>query len=488
MTRLVVGPFNRVEGDLEVTLDIADGAVRAAYVNSPMYRGFEQILQGKDPFDALVFAPRICGICSVSQSVAAALALAEAMDLRPAENGRIAANLLLANENLADHFTHFYLFFMPDFARAEYSGRSWFAAVEARFKAVTGTASREILPARARFLHLMGLLAGKWPHTLALQPGGSSRPLQGSERVRLHLLLREFRVFLEQTLFGDTLEAIAALDSLAALRTWMEARPAVGSGASDFRLFLEIAHDLELWRLGRAGDIFMSYGNYPQSDGRLLPAGVWDNTERILRAVDESQIREDLSHAWFDSDAVPAHPSHGVTRPLLDKENAYSWCKAPRLAGKVVETGALARQVVAGHSLARSLVSECGGNVFSRVVMRLVEIARILPAMEIWCSEFRIGEPFCNHGAMPDDCSGTGMVESARGSLGHWLTVKRGRIHNYQIVAPTTWNFSPRDASETPGALEQALVGAPVGADEKTPLTVQHIVRSFDPCMVCTVH
>jgi hydrogenase large subunit len=46
MTRLVVGPFNRVEGDLEVTLDVADGAVRAAYVNSPMYRGFEQILQG----------------------------------------------------------------------------------------------------------------------------------------------------------------------------------------------------------------------------------------------------------------------------------------------------------------------------------------------------------------------------------------------------------------------------------------------------------
>ena len=26
MTRLIVGPFNRVEGDLEVSLDIADGA------------------------------------------------------------------------------------------------------------------------------------------------------------------------------------------------------------------------------------------------------------------------------------------------------------------------------------------------------------------------------------------------------------------------------------------------------------------------------
>ena len=43
-------------------------------------------------------------------------------------NGRLAANLMLATENLVDHLTHFYLFFMPDFARAEYAGRPWHAA------------------------------------------------------------------------------------------------------------------------------------------------------------------------------------------------------------------------------------------------------------------------------------------------------------------------------------------------------------------------
>ena len=32
MTRLVVGPFNRVEGDLEVTLDVDDGHVSSAQV------------------------------------------------------------------------------------------------------------------------------------------------------------------------------------------------------------------------------------------------------------------------------------------------------------------------------------------------------------------------------------------------------------------------------------------------------------------------
>ena len=81
MTRLVVGPFNRVEGDLEITLDVDDGVIAAARVNAPLFRGFEQILVGRPPADALAVVPRICGICSVAQSAAAASALADAMGL-----------------------------------------------------------------------------------------------------------------------------------------------------------------------------------------------------------------------------------------------------------------------------------------------------------------------------------------------------------------------------------------------------------------------
>lgn len=75
MTRITIGPFNRVEGDLEVRLDVESGLVMRAEVTAPLYRGFEQILEGRPPLDALALAPRICGICSVSQSVAAAAAL-----------------------------------------------------------------------------------------------------------------------------------------------------------------------------------------------------------------------------------------------------------------------------------------------------------------------------------------------------------------------------------------------------------------------------
>ncbi len=62
MSRLIVGPFNRVEGDLEVRLEVAGGAVARAEVVSPLYRGFENMLRGKDVRDALVIAPRICGV------------------------------------------------------------------------------------------------------------------------------------------------------------------------------------------------------------------------------------------------------------------------------------------------------------------------------------------------------------------------------------------------------------------------------------------
>jgi hydrogenase large subunit len=482
MSRIVVGPFNRVEGDLEVTLDTARGKVRAAYVNAPLYRGFEQILQGKEPMDALTLAPRICGICSVSQSVAAASALADAMGLEAPANGRLATNLILANENVADHFTHFYLFFMPDFARENYRGRTWFPIVEKRFKAMRGEAASEAAAARAAFLHLMGYLAGKWPHTLSIQPGGSARGVDEAEKARLLVVLRQFRHHLETRTFGTPLESVAALDSEQALDNW---RGEGAAGDSDFALFLKVADDLKLAQHGRATDRFLSYGNYPSGEGRMFPPGVWHGG---LQALDIQTITEDVSYSWLGGAPAQLPPAEGVTLPQADKEAAYTWCKAPRLGGEVVETGALARQVVDGHPLIRELVATSGGNVRNRVIARLLETARVLIAMEGWARALKPGAPFCHQGNMPAEARGVGLAEAARGSLGHWLHVYKGRILNYQIVSPTTWNFSPRDGQGVPGALEQALVGTPVGQGDEDPVLVQHIVRSFDPCMVCTVH
>ncbi|MEX3010559.1 nickel-dependent hydrogenase large subunit [Hoeflea sp. TYP-13] len=479
MTRLIVGPFNRVEGDLEVKLDIEAGTVTRAHVVSPLFRGFERMLLGKPPLDALVYAPRICGICSVSQSVAAARALASAMDLTMPPNGEIAINLVHATENVADHLTHFYLFFMPDFARPAYSGESWYPAAAERFRAIEGTASQDALPARAQFMHIMGLLAGKWPHTLSVQPGGSTRTVTGGEIARLAAILAAFRKFLERTLFGDRLERIGALSSAQELGEWAAEKPET---SSDFRHFLHLSNALDLARLGPSVERYMSYGAY----GSLFKRGLFVKGNQV--PLDTTVIAEDLSHAWYAREDGPRKPEEGRTDPDADQSEGYSWCKAPRLDGQVVEVGALARQVVDGHPLIRDIVVSSGGSVHSRVVARLLEIALVVMAMENWVGALNPDEPFIMHGELPREGHGQGMTEAARGSLGHWLEIEKGRIANYQIIAPTTWNFSPRDAQGTPGPLEQALINAPVLAGEKEPVSVQHIVRSFDPCMVCTVH
>lgn len=479
MTRLVIGPFNRVEGDLEVRLDVQDGLVRRAEVVSPLYRGFETILAGKTPSDALVFVPRICGICSVSQSVASARAIAAAQGLTPPPNGDLVTNIIHAVENVADHLTHFYLFFMPDFTREAYAARAWHGDVTDRFAAVKGSATADMLPARAAFLNMLGILAGKWPHTLGIRPGGSTRTVSESERSRLSAMLLAFRRFLERHLFGGPLEQIAALDSASGLEEWRAGR---GPSRSDFGLWLAVSADVGLGSVGRAFDRFLSVGAYGSAAGPLFRAGVHDAG---LHAFDPARITEDTAHSWYEPDTAARAPFDGRTRPRLG-DSGYSWCKAPRYDGKPVEVGALARQVVDGHPLALDMIRTGGASVHARVVARLIEIARTMIALEGWVGDLDPQARFAVPDRDPREGVGIGLVEAARGALGHWLKVRDGRIENYQIVAPTTWNFSPRDGRDVPGPLEQALQGLPVAGPDS--VLVQHVVRSFDPCMVCTVH
>ena len=295
-------------------------------------------------------------------------------------------------------------------------------------------------------------------------------------------ILSSFRRFLERTLFGDSLERIASLSSAAELEAWAsEKRPE----SSDFRHFLSLSEKLGLNRLGPSSGEFMSFGAYGAGGRPLFAQGVFNND---VEALDSSAIAEDVSHAWYKASEGAMPPLTGETLPDVERSDAYSWCKAPRLGGEIAEVGALSRQLVDGHPLIRDLAARDGGNVHARVVARLLEVALVTIAMEGWVDGLRPGERFIDHSKMPDDGEGAGLTEAARGSLGHWLKIENGRIANYQIIAPTTWNFSPRDANGIPGPLEQALEGAPVRQGETEPVAVQHIVRSFDPCLVCTVH
>ena len=78
-------------------------------------------------------------------------------------------------------------------------------------------------------------------------------------------------------------------------------------------------------------------------------------------------------------------------------------------------------------------------------------------------------------------------MEAPRGALGHWIVIENGKIKNYQMVVPTTWNGSPRDHKGQAGAYEMSLVGTTLAKPE-WPLEVLRTIHSFDPCMACAIH
>jgi hydrogenase large subunit len=88
---------------------------------------------------------------------------------------------------------------------------------------------------------------------------------------------------------------------------------------------------------------------------------------------------------------------------------------------------------------------------------------------------------------VPEAGSGAGLTGAPRGALGHWTTIENGKVARYQAVVPTTWNGSPRDAGGVPGPIEQALANEQI-RDTENPFEVVRTIRSFDPCLACSVH
>ena len=87
----------------------------------------------------------------------------------------------------------------------------------------------------------------------------------------------------------------------------------------------------------------------------------------------------------------------------------------------------------------------------------------------------------------PAEARGVGLSEAPRGALAHWIVIKDGKIGNYQLVVPSTWNASPRDPKGQRSAYEAALIGTPV-ANPEMPVEILRTIHSFDPCIACAVH
>jgi uptake hydrogenase large subunit len=158
--------LNRVEGDMEVRLELEGHTVTDAWCVGTMYRGFEQILVGRDPGDALVIAPRICGICSTSQLYAAASALETAYGAPIAPNGTRIRNLCLMAESVMSDARHTFLMFAPDFCNRAYRDHPLYSRVVELFEPpFKGRLAAETVEETKRILAIVIAFGGQWPHS-----------------------------------------------------------------------------------------------------------------------------------------------------------------------------------------------------------------------------------------------------------------------------------------------------------------------------------
>ena len=276
---------------------------------------------------------------------------------------------------------------------------------------------------------------------------------------------------------------------------------------------------------------YMAYGDIPQNGiGDVsqfrFPRGVILNKNLSdvlpLDLTDAGQVREEVAHSWYEYPAGKdsLHPWEGVTEAKysgpkppfkqLDENGKYSWLKAPRWKGNAMEVGPLSRMLVgyaSGKTEFKDVVNDALGalkvpatalfSTLGRTAARGLEtklcVHWLMAEYEHLIANLKAGDSATADTARwepstwPAETKGYGFTEAPRGALGHWVHIKDGKIENYQIVVPSTWNASPRDGKGQHGAYESALLNTPM-ADPKRPLEILRTIHSFDPCLACASH
>lgn len=483
MTKKInISPFNRVEGDLEIEVEVKNGVVHASRSKGVMFRGFETMLKGRDPLDAIVFTPRICGICGASHGLASSSAIRDAWKCKVPQNAYLVNNIVLSIENIMGHIIQFYALFAPDLTNKKYSSHHLYPEIVERFFPFKGISYLKAIKARPSMLELMGVFAGKWPNTLVFQPGGVTCSISMSRLTKAVGLLREIQDYIEESLIGCKIDRWLKNKSLNDLEKWLGERD---HQVSDMGIYILYSREIGLDKIGKGSNKFLSYGAYNLTeDKKLFADGYYDNG---FYPFQQEKILEYIKYSFLKGYNGGMHPSKGITEPHPDKKGAYSWSKSPRYDENVVELGPLARMIINKDPLIYDMYNKLGPSVFLRVLARLHEAVILVKQLGVWLLAIDAFAPFHKKPKFPADTEGVGIIEAARGGLGHWITIKGNRIESYQVITPTAWNLSPKDVFDQHGACEQALNGTFID-DEDNPVEIGHVIRSFDPCLVCTVH
>jgi hydrogenase large subunit len=237
---------------------------------------------------------------------------------------------------------------------------------------------------------------------------------------------------------------------------------------------------------------------------------------------DPAGVQEFIDHSWYSYEGgePSRHPWEGETKfnytgpkppyDFLNVDGKYSWLKTPRWKGHAMEVGPLSRMLVgfaSGNAEIKDAVVEtlaalkAPASVLFSTLGRTAARGIESKLAARWALEFyqqllaniRNGDSrtFTKEkwepATWPTEARGVGLTEAPRGALAHWIVIRDRAIANYQLVVPTTWNASPRDAKGQRSPYEASLIGTPVH-DPEQPLEILRTIHSFDPCLACAVH
>ncbi len=166
-------------------------------------------------------------------------------------------------------------------------------------------------------------------------------------------------------------------------------------------------------------------------------------------------------------------PDLGAAQLLLEFEaNPVTFISQPQWQNQCFETTALSRYK--DHPLVASFYQKYKGALITRWLARLVELASIphlINEMLERLKSNRLENPLLSGNHV-----GLAQIETARGRLIHHAEIQNGKFSNYQILAPTEWNFHPK------GVITQSL--ASMNINDSQFIQMAHlIINAVDPCV-----
>ncbi len=452
--KIRLSPVTRINGFWNLEIQVESGKITDAWSSGIFFRGLEEILQGRDPRDAVYLTERICGICSTAHAVASSHAVEDALKLQVPKNAVLLRNLTFGADLLQNHLRHFYLLSILDFVKGPDSP-PFVPGYRGDYRLSSPETDRIIENYRrhfelARLTHeMVTVFGGKCPHQHGIVPGGFTTHPTGDKIQKFMGMLDLVEAFIKDRLVPDV-ELLARRYE-------------------------------DYYKIGRGYGNLLAYGKFdvPGKPGEfVLPFGVY--TDGRTERFDPGKILEHIHNSWFAQDE-PRNPRRGRSKPDPDKEGAYSWVKAPRYNGKPYETGPLANLWMKGAYTR-------GISTMDRLMARALEAKLVAGLMKEWLKELEIGKTiFQPHEFPAREVEGAGYTGAMRGALGHWVRFRGHKILHYQIVTPSAWFCSPRDDRNIRGPVEEALVGTLL-VDAANPVEVGRVARSFDPCLACAVH